>query len=179
MLETYLTDIPFPPPARVLEVGCGTGAIARVLARWPGVGAVEGIDPSPILLARARQLADGLPGLSFTEADGRALPFDDHSFDVVIFHTTLCHVPGPERALAEAHRVLRPGGCAGIFDGDYATLTLAVDDADPLQACADAVKATLIHDPWLVRRLPALIRASGLEPGAFRSFGYVQTSEPT
>src|SRR5262245_2823623 len=69
MLETYLTDIPFPPAARVLEVGCGTGAVARVLACWSGVGAVEGVDPSPILLARARQLADGLPTLSFTEAD--------------------------------------------------------------------------------------------------------------
>jgi hypothetical protein len=67
----------------------------------------------------------------------------------------------------------------GIFDGDYVTLTLAVGDADPLQACADAAKEALIHDPWLVRRLPALIRACGFEPGAFRSFGYVQTTEPT
>jgi ubiquinone/menaquinone biosynthesis C-methylase UbiE len=179
MLETDLADITFPPAARVLEVGCGTGAVSRKLARLSGVASVEGVDPSPVLLARARKLADGIANLSFTEADGRAIPFDGGTFDVVIFHTTLCHVPGPEHVLAEAHRVLRPGGWVAVFDGDYATLTLAIGDIDPLQACADAVKETLVHDRWFVRRLSGLIRAGGFEPGAFRSFGYVQTPEPT
>jgi ubiquinone/menaquinone biosynthesis C-methylase UbiE len=178
MLDAYLADIPFGSAARVMEVGCGTGAIARVLARWPGVAVVAGVDPSPILLTRARQYAAGLANLSFTEADGRSLPFDGCTFDVVIFHTTLCHVPEPERALAEAHRVLRPDGWIGIFDGDYATLTLATGVADPLQACADAVKESLVHDQWFVRGLPPLIRAGGFEPVTFRSFGYVQASEP-
>ena len=59
--------------ARLLEIGCGTGAIARVLAAWPGVGEVLGVDPSPILLTRARELSEGIPNLSFEEGDGRRL----------------------------------------------------------------------------------------------------------
>ena len=45
---------------------------------------------------------------------------------MVVFHTTLCHVPGPELALTEASRVLVAGGLLAVFDGDYATTTLRV-----------------------------------------------------
>jgi ubiquinone/menaquinone biosynthesis C-methylase UbiE len=141
MLQVYLSDVEFPRGARVLEVGCGTGAVTRALARWPGVTEVVGIDPSPIFLAKARELGRGLTNVSFEEADGRSLPFEDRTFDIVVYHTALCHVPGPERALAEGFRVLRPGGWLAIFDGDYATTTVAAGDSDPLQACADAAIA--------------------------------------
>src|SRR5688500_11153042 len=138
MRRAYLSDVDFPPAARVLEVGCGTGAVARTIAAWPGVGEVVGVDPAPAFLARARELAADLPNLTFTVADGRAVPFDDGSFDVVVFHTVLCHVPEPERALAEAYRLLRPGGWLAVFDGDYVTISCARAADDPLQACADA-----------------------------------------
>lgn len=129
MLHAYLTEVPFPDGARVLEVGCGSGAIARTLARWPKVGSVHGIDPSPGLLDRARELAAGISNLDFELGDGRDLPLASESFDVVVFHTCLCHVPGPERALREAHRVLRTGGWMAIFDGDYVTTTVATGPA--------------------------------------------------
>ena len=109
MREHYLAEIAFPDQARVLEVGCGQGPVARALASWPGVGEVVGVDPSPIFVEKARELAAEPANLSFIEGDARALPADDGSFDVAIFHTTLCHVPRPELALAEAARVLRPG----------------------------------------------------------------------
>jgi SAM-dependent methyltransferase len=110
MLHTYLTDVALPQGARVLEVGCGTGAVTRALATWPGVGETIGVDPSPVFLARARQLAAELPSVAFEESDGRSLPFAGSTFDAVVFHTTLCHVPGPEIMLHEAVRVLRPAG---------------------------------------------------------------------
>jgi ubiquinone/menaquinone biosynthesis C-methylase UbiE len=59
MVAAYLSDVAFPPDARVLEIGCGTGAISRLLAARPKVGQVLGVDPSPILLAQARELAAG------------------------------------------------------------------------------------------------------------------------
>lgn len=92
MLHTYLTDAALPQGARVLEVGCGTGAVTRLLATWPGVVETIGVDPSPVFVARARQLARELTTAVFEQADGRSLPFADSMFDAVVFHTTLCHV---------------------------------------------------------------------------------------
>src|SRR5262249_60580868 len=101
ILRSYLSDIAFPPNARVLEVGCGTDAVARFVARWPHVAEVMGTDPSPVLLDKARVLSTGLSMLSFQEADGKALPFSANTFDVVVLPTVLTHVPDPEDLLAE------------------------------------------------------------------------------
>lgn len=154
--------------------GAGLGPVVRALASRPGVGEVVGVDPSPTFLARGRALARHLPDLTFVEGDARALPLEDNAFDVVIFHTTLCHVPGPERALAEAQRVLRKRGSLGIFDGDYATVTCARDALDPLQTCAEACVDYLVHDRWLVRRLPRLVQEAGFELLRVRGYSYVE-----
>ena len=61
MRRALLADIAFPADARVLEVGCGTGVLTRVLAGWPEVGDVVGVDPAPSLLRKARELAAELP----------------------------------------------------------------------------------------------------------------------
>jgi ubiquinone/menaquinone biosynthesis C-methylase UbiE len=174
MREAYFSDIAFPPSARVAEVGCGPGPVARALAARPGVGDVVGVDPSPIFIEKGRELARDLPNLTFVEGDARALPFEDGSFHVAVFHTTLCHVPEPELALAEASRVLTDDGLLAVFDGDYATVTCATGDFDPLQACAEACVDFLVHDRWLVRRLPRLVRAAGFELGRFRSHSYME-----
>ncbi|HUP33927.1 MAG TPA: methyltransferase domain-containing protein [Candidatus Limnocylindria bacterium] len=178
MLQAYLTDAALPDGARVLEVGCGTGAVTRVLAAWPGVSEAIGVDPSPVFLARARELAVGLRTIAFEEADGRGLPFAGSTFDAVVFHTTLCHVPDPALMLQEGVRVLRPGGRLAVFEGDYATATVAREAGDPLNACAGAFREHFVHDPWLVRRLPALVRAAGVDLESVRSHGYVEASRP-
>ena len=179
ILQEFLSEIPFPEGARVLDIGCGTGAVTRVLAARPDVSETIGIDPSPVFIAKAMELAPRAGKLSFQEADGRALPLTDARFDVVIFHTTLCHVPKPEAALAEALRVLRPGGSVAVFDGDYATTTFATGNFDPLQCCADAAIDGLVHDRWLIRRLPTLLRSGGFEAPRCRSYGYTALPEPS
>jgi ubiquinone/menaquinone biosynthesis C-methylase UbiE len=176
MRQAYLTDIAVPDQARVLEVGCGTGPVTRELAGWPGVAQATGIDPSPTFLDRARRL-DPPTNTRFVQGDARALPVPDHRFEVVVFHTTLCHIPGPELALAEAARVLRPGGWLAIFDGDYLTTTVATGPADPLQACAQGFVEASVHDPWLVRHLPGLVEPAGFAPLTQRSFGYLETGD--
>jgi ubiquinone/menaquinone biosynthesis C-methylase UbiE len=178
ILETYLAWIDFPENARVLEVGCGSGAATRVLGRRRGVAEIVGIDPSPLFLAKARELAAEHPHVTFHEGDVRALEFDEGTFDVALAHTCLTHVPGPDQALRELFRVLKAGGSLAVFDGDYASTTLASGDHDPLQSCADAAMAALVHDRWLARRLPSLIKAAGFEISRFDGHGYVQTIAP-
>jgi SAM-dependent methyltransferase len=75
------------------------------------------------------------------------MPLPDASYDLVVFHTTLCHIPDPETALREAHRVLRPNGWLAIFDGDYTTTTVAISDFDPLQPLVNAMVANFVHNP--------------------------------
>ena len=178
MLDSYLSEAELRSGARVLEIGCGTGAVTRVLARLPGVAEAVGVDPSPVFISRARELGGADTSATFEQGDGRHLRFADVDFDAVVMHTTLCHIPQPDQVLSEAFRVLRPGGNLAVFDGDYATVTVAIGESDPLQNCIDAVKAAFINDPWLVRRMPALLRSAGFEPLRSRSHGYLQTDDP-
>src|SRR4029453_3334350 len=123
--------------------------------------------------------AGPVKNLAFQEADGRALSFEDRSFDAVLFHTTLCHIPKPEEALAEALRVLRPGGWLAIFDGDYARTSFAIGNFDPLQCCADATMGGLVYHRWLMRIVPAMLRTAGFDAPQFRSYGYPSLPEPS
>ena len=176
MLAGYTAALDLPAGAAVLEVGCGTGPVCRHLATLPGVASVTGVDPSPLFVERARALA---PGLDFRIGDARALEFPDDAFDAVVFHTSLCHVPDVERALAEAQRVLRPGGRVAVFDGDYATITFARDAADPLQSCAEAVIDMVVHDPWLMRRIVPLVAAAGFTGAQVRGHAYTSAGAGT
>ena len=178
MLKAYLSELQLPSAARVLEVGCGTGPVGRVLAEMPGVREVVGIDPSAVFVERARELGKHLSRLSFQTEDGCALPFPDASFDLVVFHTTLCHVPDPEQALREAHRVLRSDGWLAVFDGDYMTTTVAIDAFDPLQDAVDAMVANFVQNPWLTRRLQRVLGGLGFTVSSLRSHGYTQTTDP-
>ena len=135
--QAFLADVPFPARARVLDVGCGTGVLTRRLARLPAVETVVGVDPAPTLLARARELAADLPNVTFQEADGRSLPFGDEAFDVVVFDSTLSHVPEPEGALAEAHRVPRPSRLAGGLRRRLRDDDSRLGGSRSLQACVD------------------------------------------
>src|SRR5215467_11263434 len=75
MLERYVSDLELPPGARVLEVGCGTGAVCRFLAGVPDVGSVLGVDPCLLFVERARALSDD-PRIEFAVADARELDLD-------------------------------------------------------------------------------------------------------
>lgn len=177
MLEDYLADLSPPDGARVLEVGCGTGAVSRAIAELLPVREVVGVDPSPVFIERA-QAASESPAVSFERGDARRLRFEDGAFDAVVFHTALCHIPGPQSVLAEAARVTAADGRLAVFDGDYVTTTVATYDSDPLQACVDAAVGSLVYDPLLVRRLPALAREAGWNVERLRSHGYVETDSP-
>jgi ubiquinone/menaquinone biosynthesis C-methylase UbiE len=93
------------PGARLLDIACGTGVAS---ARAAAAGAhVTGADFSPEMIAQAQKRH---PGIAFQTADAEQLPFADASFDAVIANFGIHHVERPERAIAQARRVLAPGG---------------------------------------------------------------------
>ena len=92
----------------VLDVGCGTGVLTRELTHHIGEsGSATGLDLSESMLGVARKHC---PDATFKQGNVAELPFNDHSFDVVVSAFMLMFVPDPEQALREMHRVLRPGG---------------------------------------------------------------------
>jgi ubiquinone/menaquinone biosynthesis C-methylase UbiE len=101
------------PGEELLEFGPGFGATTRVLAERPGKLSVLELEPS-----YCERLERKLPAnVSVTQGDATKMPFEDGSFSGVVCFTMLHHLPSPElqdRAFAEAHRVLRPGG---VFAG--------------------------------------------------------------
>lgn len=96
------------PGQRVLDVACGTGILAREIApRVGSVGRVVGIDPSPGMVAVAKQLA---PAIEWREGVAESLPFPDQSFDAVVSQFGLMFFTDCRQALREMLRVLTPGG---------------------------------------------------------------------
>ena len=109
-LEPYRRRVADVAHGRVLELGVGSG---RNLPFYSSaVDALFGIDASPELLGIARRAggSSALRKVELLEGSAEELPFEEGSFDVVVVTWSLCSIPHPARALAEARRVLRPGG---------------------------------------------------------------------
>lgn len=98
----------------VLEVGAGTG---RNLAAYGVATRVVAMEPDPGMRRRAEDAARRAQvPVEVVEGDALSLPFPDGSFDTVVTSLVLCTIPDPARALAEAHRVLRPGGRLRFYE---------------------------------------------------------------
>jgi ubiquinone/menaquinone biosynthesis C-methylase UbiE len=162
MLDDYLDAMSIDRTARVLDMGCGTGLAARAIARREDFsGHITGVDLSPYLVAAAKRLASEerlAEHLEFLAGDVRKLNFADGSFDAVIGHTLLSHVEDPLAVLKEAARVVRPGG---MFD-----------HPDPVKGKAydEAIITALVTNPRVMRQLPRLLQAAGLELVASASY---------
>jgi ubiquinone/menaquinone biosynthesis C-methylase UbiE len=98
----------------VLEVAIGTGLN---LAHYPPEVTLTGIEFSPAMLDLARERAKGLPReIDLREGDAQRLDFPDATFDTVVCTFSLCAIPDERKAVAEMHRVLKPGGLLLLAD---------------------------------------------------------------
>jgi SAM-dependent methyltransferase len=168
IIEAYLDSIDWDRVRRAIEIGSGTGPIARMIAdRAPGA-LVTGVEPSPELVARAESLRGDRPNLSFETGDGAALRYPGDTFDLAVQHTVLSHVTDPGALLAEAFRVLRPGGTLVVCDGDFSKASLAIAPFDPMQAVARHFTENFVTDRFLTAKLRALSQAAGFVIRDFR-----------
>ncbi len=110
--ERSLARLRAQPPQRILISGAGTGLDFPFL---PAMHDYVALDLTAAMLTRSRHRALGLR-MAWVQGDSMALPFSSGSFDCVILHLILAVVPQPERCLAEAARVLKPGGRILVFD---------------------------------------------------------------
>lgn len=153
----------------VLDVGCGAGGLVRFMrSRGARVtGAECGAEMRRRAIAADPDHAD-----SYVDAPGEALPFDDASFDVVVFSYSLHHVPIDDipTALAEAHRVVRPGGTVYVVEPAVETpddmVAVPVVDESVVRAAA---QRAIDDAPGLGFEGPAT-RFEYLNEGVFESF---------
>jgi SAM-dependent methyltransferase len=128
---------------RVLDVGCGTGALAFTLASTLPTAQVVGIDPSPDFIAYAQRSATS-PRTRFEVGDAQALKFGDAAYDVVLAQLVMNFIPDHLTAAREMRRVTRPGGvvsaCVWGYDDGTEMLRYFWDEVvalDPAMASKD------------------------------------------
>jgi SAM-dependent methyltransferase len=188
------------PADVVLDVGCGPGIVVCAFAAI--ARHVTGIDVTPAMLERARQLAAQrrLKNVTFLPADANSLPFPNRSFDIVVSRFAFHHFPDPGEVLAEMKRVCRLGGRVIVADmvtsgepGRDAAFHAMEILRDPSHARARSLAElhTLFHDTGLAgpdeihwtfdvdldRLLACSFPAEGAEPIIRRMFDESMTND--
>jgi ubiquinone/menaquinone biosynthesis C-methylase UbiE len=155
IVDAFVRLTALKPGARVVDLGCGSGAFTALLAR-AGYAAV-GLDISPKLVAVGRRK---YPHIEFVEGDIERLPFADASFDGVLLSGVVHHFPDPSRCAAEVFRVLRPGGRFLAFDPNRMNpfMWLYRDHASPFYS---PVGVTENERPVLAREVAAVFTRTG------------------
>lgn len=158
-LRAYIFDkIKLKDTDRVLEVGCGTGAI---LSELPAHLPLHGLDLDPATLAECRL---HVPAASLIRGDALKLPYPDRSFEIVYCHFLLLWVRDPLQALLEMKRVAKPNGHIIAFaEPDYLN---RIDKPDELSQLGKWQTAALIQqgaDPGLGSRLAELFFQAGIK----------------
>ena len=151
------------PGERILDLGCGPGFyVAELLKEVGDEGHVVGLDASDAMLAAASRKVEGHDNVEFQQADATSLPLEDASVDRALSVQVMEYVQDIAGALAELHRVLKPGGRVLIWDVDWATTSWHSADPARMQRMLEAWDKHLIH-PSLPSTLSPQLRAAGFE----------------
>lgn len=153
---------------RAVDLGCGPVGVLGELSRRVGPGGqVAGVDNDPVMLAHARRFcaARGLSNVGLVRADAAATGLPGASFDLAHVRLVLVNVADPAAVVAEAARLVRPGGTVALQEVDWLSW-----QCEPPHPAWDTLRSLLLalwnsrgFDPCLGRRLPRLLGDAGLE----------------
>lgn len=162
-IEDHLAHVPLEPHMHVLDAGCGSGSMSRLLGRQVDPGRVVGVDVNPSYLEAAQQFADdeGLDNVFFEVGDIFELPFPEDSFDLVWSKYVLQWVNDPAGAVAEFKRVTKPGGSIVCCNFDGFGVTHYPEEAAWHDDAEKIFHASV--DPFVGRKMYAMFREVGLE----------------
>lgn len=174
--KAVLADLDLRPDSAVADLGSGLGHDVLAIGATVGpTGSCVGVDLSARLveLARAR-VPDGLANVSFTVGSADDLDLDESSLDAVKADRLLMHLDEPSRVLAEAYRVLRPGGRMALVEPDCGTVTITSAVRAATRRFTDAWCDGFRHG-WIGRDLPRMARQAGFRDVALS--GHLVTAE--
>jgi len=152
------------PGASVLEIGCGNGVDATILAGMAGPdGQVVGIDVSTTMLAAARTRCGTAPGSpGYLLCDAGALAFPEGTFTAVRADRVIQHTKDPSAVVREMARVTRCGGTVVAFEPDWETFVLSPGERETTRKILN-FWCDRIPSGWVGRSLPGAFAAAGLE----------------
>jgi ubiquinone/menaquinone biosynthesis C-methylase UbiE len=161
--ELFFAPLALRPGLNVLDVGCGTGDLLRLLAPIVSPGTAVGVDLSETMIAEARQRsAENVDNLSFRMGSVLELPFPAGSFDRILATQLLLHVPDSCRALAEMKRVLSPSGVICVSEIDWGTLVVQSSNSE-LGRRFSELACRELRNGLIIRELPGQLRELGFE----------------
>ena len=158
----HVRHVPAQTGMRILDAGCGSGSMAREIAKAASGSVVVGVDlrDKYIDYARRRADAEGLRNLTFETGDVRELPFADNAFDIIWTKYLLQWVADPMRAMREFARVLKPDGL--LISANFDGFAVTNEPPDPaIQPMIEFVFNGLV-DPFIGRKMAGMCRDCGL-----------------
>ncbi len=177
-----LADLDLDDRRRVLDVGCGTGELTRVLAaEAPADATVVGVDADPGLLGAARESepAGETDAIPYLAGDATRLPFPDDAFDLVVCQALLINLPEPRAAVREFARVSSELVAAVEPNNAEVGVASTVDAEERLEREArEAYLAGVGTDVALGDRVRRLFANAGLEEVSVRRYHHQKRVEP-
>jgi SAM-dependent methyltransferase len=174
VIADYLGDLELTQIERAIEIGCGTGVVSRRLAAANGFrGSITATDMSPYLIEAARRHATTESverQITFEVSSATSLRAENGACDLVVAHTLLSHASDPVAILAECARVLRPRGQLLIFDRDFGSSALSLDDTIAAKIDVADIARAFAAQPFIMRQLPRLLAEAGFIIESHRSY---------
>ena len=147
---------------KIVDVGCGAGAIISTLAKKFPEKECCGVDISGARIAEAKRKTDSLENVTFYESSIYEIPIETDSVDIVYTRFLLEYLKEPVKAIAELGRIIKPGGRVVLQDLDGQLLFQYPYEVPEIKKVFDVLRETTGFDPYIGRKLYHYSRKAGL-----------------